>query len=312
MKEIIVNLDLELEANSLNPSIAEDFNKRITDEGKKTVRDCVYGTQRHENYLAYLRMAWSNHYGVVISPDIIWHLILSEVGTHIKDNSDYYKSLFTTSENKIEITVPTADPQLIDLDLIIESLKKLVPIDINLFIPEFTTSTKSSSLAFMAAFADAMTPYYSYSMYLCGIPKIKILGEKSDWDKISLNIGALRGVLDKDDEIMNYVMDISVLISKIRSNYGSVDKSFLMDIFLLKECGSGHQSEVFGWIHNFFIKNPDIRYVQNYPTCISKVPYTLLDTGQKFELCHGLFSSAKEDGFLIPEFGFIINEIEEN
>ena len=186
--QIIVELDSTLEKKELTATAPEKFNENICDEGKTTVRDCIFGTYRHVNYLSYLQKAWGNHYGIVISPDIFWHLILSEVSGHIKENSKHYKKLFTSSDKKVEISVPTFDPQLIDLNLIADELRYLVPTNIDLFLPEFTSTTASSSMAFMAAFADAMTPYYNYSMYMCGIPKIKIRSDKYGYCRQKINL----------------------------------------------------------------------------------------------------------------------------
>jgi len=305
---MIIDLDLTLEKVSITPRDVDQFNEGIRSDNTTTIRDCIKGQYRHTNYLSYLQDCWANHYGIIVSPDIIWQLVLSEISGHIKDNSEAYRSLFTTSDNKVKISVPTADPELIDLNLITKELRKLVPTDINIFIPEFTTTTSTSKLAFMATFADAMTPYYSYSMYLCGIPKVSIIGDKEDWDKISLNLNALKDILTEDN-ITEYINRVIVVINNIISQYDEVDKDFIKDIFKLVNCGSGGQVQAYGWLTDLFIKTPSMRYVHNYPTCVANVPYTFLETGQKFELCHGLFSSNEVDGFLIPEFGFIINEV---
>jgi len=308
-QELIVELDSTLIRKDFEPSSPDWFNEQVCEKNNITVRDCILGPHRHRNYLNYLQRAWGSHYGIVISPDIIWHILLSEMGVHIKNNSEFYRTLFTASDKKVEIVVPTADPQLIDLNLIVTELKKLVPTNIDLFLPEFTSTTASSSLAFMAVFADAMTPYYNYCMYLCGIPKIKILGEKSDWEKIITNLTEMKVLLNKNKKNADYFDKVIEIVEKITGNYEMIDVEFLKNIFSLKRCGSGGQVEASGWATDLFMKKPQVRYVENYPTCISKVPYTLLETQQKFELCYGLFSSVEEDGFIIPDFGFIINEI---
>jgi hypothetical protein len=314
---MIINLDVTLKKYDLPEIDVDSFNEGIRSDNTKTVRDCINGQYRHNNYLSYLQTCWSKHYGVIISPDIIWQLVLSEISGHIKNHSEDYRYLFTKSDDKVKISVPTADPELIDLNLITKELKKLVPTNIDIFIPEFTTTTQPAKLAFMATFADAMTPYYNYSMYCCGIPKVSIIGDKEDWDKISLNLTTLKDILYKSNidilyknNISNYINNVLVVINNISSQYDEVDEDFIKDIFKLVACGSGGQTEAYGWITDLFIKKPRLKYVHNFPTCVAKVPYTFLETGQKFELCHGLFSSNEVDGYLIPEFGFIINEVE--
>lgn len=306
----IVKLDLSLTQKELIPDdkyTIEEFNHGLKTKTQTIVRDCISGHFRQKNYLLYLHHAWGGHYGVVISPDIFWQIFLTEIAGHIKDNSEYYRKLFTSSEKKVEITVPTGDPQLIDLKLIESELRKLVPTDINLFMPEFTTSTESSLMAFKAAFADAMTPYYNYSMYLCGIPKIRIDGTVEDWQKMCTSVDELKKIIDKDEKIVSYLSKVKALFEKI-CNTPNTDIEFWKDIFTLKKCGSGSQVEVHGWITDLFIKIPSVRYGENFSSCVSKVPYTFLNTGQKFELIYGLFGSSMEEEFLVPEFGYLISE----
>jgi len=310
-KGLVIELDSTLTVTEINSQDAESFNKSITEKNQKTVRDCIEGKFRHINYIDYLQMAWANHYGVVLSPDIFWFILLNESAGHIKDNSEHYRSLFTTApEGKTNIVVPTADPQLINLDLIAEELRKLVPTDIDIFIPKFSTSTPSSSFAFKAAFADAMSPYYNYWMFACGIPKVKVQGTVEDWTKLSEGVEKLKSLLNKDENITGYFDRIKKISNSIISELETPNTDFWKDMFRLDRCGSGSQVEVAGWAKDLFIKAPRPAYPSNFPTNVAKVAYTFIDTGQDFELKYGLFSSNIEDGFLVPDFGFIINEQE--
>lgn len=307
---LVIELDSTLTPTEIKKSATEYFNKRLTEEGRETVRDCIKGEFRHINYVEYLEMAWGNHYGVVMSPDIFWFILLNESAGHIKDNSEHYRSLFTTApEGKIDIIIPTMDPQLIDLNVIAEELRKLVPTDIDIFIPQFSTSTVSSSFAFKAAFADAMSPYYNYMMFLCGIPKVKIMGDVEDWTKLNSGIDKLKSLLNKDEEIIKYFDRIQNISKLILENLETPSANFWKGMFSLERCGSGGQVDVKGWIVDMYIKKPRPAYVNNFPTNAAKVSYKLLNTGQEFELKSGIFSSNIEEGFLIPDFGYIINEI---
>lgn len=307
---LVIELDSTLTPTEIKKSATEYFNKRLTEEGRETVRDCIKGEFRHINYVEYLEMAWGNHYGVVMSPDIFWFILLNESAGHIKDNSEHYRSLFTTApEGKIDIIIPTMDPQLIDLNVIAEELRKLVPTDIDIFIPQFSTSTVSSSFAFKAAFADAMSPYYNYMMFLCGIPKVKIMGDVEDWTKLNSGIDKLKSLLNKDEEIIKYFDRIQNISKLILKNLETPSADFWKGMFSLERCGSGGQVDVKGWIVDMYIKKPRPAFVNNFPTNAAKVSYKLLNTGQEFELKSGIFSSNIEEGFLIPDFGYIINEI---
>ena len=315
-KEVVIEIDNELEKIEIGERenyTLEKFQKLIIEKSEKknesltTVRDAVKGEYRHMGYLEYLSMAWNNHYGIVMSPDIFWQLFLTQAASHIKDNSEKYRSLFTDSDEKKDIIVFTNDPQLINLNLIAEQLEKLTPTDTTMFLPEFSTTTSSSALAFRAAFADAMSPYYNYMMLMCGIPKVKLTGTEEDWDSISERIVKFKDALD-GDEMQNYTERVAGLVTEIKDNYSNPNPEFWKEMFSLERCGSGSAVEVSGWIKDLYIKAPRPGYIGNYSSAVSYVSYKFLDTNQDFELCHGLFSSDEEDGYLVPDFGFIINE----
>lgn len=308
-KGLVIELDSTLTISEIKKRDSVSFNKGLTEKNQETVRDCINGEYRHTNYLEYLQMAWGSHHGIVLSPDIFWFILLNESASHIKDNSEHYRGLFTTSpEGKTNIVVPTSDPQLISLDLITDELKKLVPTDIDIFIPKFSTSTPASAFAFKAAFADAMSPYYNYMMFMCGISKIQLQGTNEDWNKLSEGIDKLKSLLNKDENITAYFDKIKGISNSIISELETPNVNFWKDMFNLERCGSGGQVDVKGWIVDLYIKKPRPAYVNNFPTNAAKVSYTLLNTNQKFELKYGLFSSNVEDGFLVPDFGYIINE----
>lgn len=308
IKETVIELDSNLEQIEIKSRDVDNFNKSIsnqsTNDNLKLVRDCIKGNHRHLGYLEYLGEAWKYHYGVIFTPDFFWQLFLTEVATHIKNNSGKYRSLFTESQGDTMITVPTGDPQLIDLNLIIEGLRGLVPTNTDIFLPEFTTTTMEASMAFNAAFADAMSPYYSYSMYMCGIPSVKLLGDENDWDTIIGNIESLSEIID----LPTYFDKVTALATTIKSNINNPDVDFWTNMFSLKRCGSGGQTEVEGWINDLYVAKPSPAYIQNYPSGVSFVSYKFLGTGQEYELCYGLFSSNIEGDYLAPEFGYVINE----
>ena len=288
-------------------------------QNQKTVRTAVNGEKLHKNYLYYLSQAWAKHYGVIVSPDLIWYTVLAELAVEIKANHKKYKDLFTTSDEKVNILVPISDPELIDLNLIADRLNELVPTNTGLFLPKFSTSTPESQLAFKAAFADAVSPYYNYGMYMCDITSVKVLGTKEDWDLMLGNIASLKELVSIDDEPLkirgrvdrgNYFDRVSNIISKIKGTYNEPNDEFLKGIFELERCGSGGQVEVKGWITDLYIKLPPVLYLENFNSHISVVSYKNLSTNENFELNYGLFSSnVNEDNDLVPEFGFIINQI---
>lgn len=265
------------------------------------------GAIHHQNYLEYLITCWANHYNAVIKPDYFWHIILCEVATHIKDNSQKYRHLFTDSDTKKDIIVVTADPQVLPLAAIVEQLNKLLPVGGEAFINDFSTSTRLSKMASYAAFADAMSPYYNYMMLLCGIPKIKIEGTNEDWEKIRKSIDTFMTYFDA--KFNTYLAGVYDIISKIIDANNGGEHEFLKNILKYERCGSGSAMEVNGWIQHMFYSQKRPRYSSNFPTCNSLVEYKNLTTNKEYKMITGLFGSdLNEEGYLIPEFGYAVYE----
>ena len=258
----------------------------------------------HINYLTYLEKCWADHLGVVVTPDIVWYTLLSEVAILVKKEPETFRHLFTKSDKKEEIIILTDNPVEMPLDLLSGALKNRVPADTTNFFPEFSTRTPRSLHAFQAAFCDIRSPYYNYSMYMCNIPKIDVRGAIDDWKNLS----------DKWNILTNAVIGASVWTQSVAEILNSLvenfqNKDFWIKIFSLERCGSGHQTEVSGWFTKLFSFQPDIKYVKNYSTHVSVVKYKQLNFNQNFEMLVGIFGSKKEDEFMVPDFSLVINEV---
>ena len=67
-----------------NPQILRGKEKNI-------VLNNISGTVLHRNYIEYLKIAYNNDYGIVISPNHIWFTILCSLAKIIKDYADLFK-----------------------------------------------------------------------------------------------------------------------------------------------------------------------------------------------------------------------------
>jgi hypothetical protein len=264
----------------------------------------------HRNYIEYLEGCWAGHMPAVMSPDIMWFTILSELAAHIVKNADHYRPIFTTAEEgKTEIVVQTDSPTMLPVDKVIGELHRLCPTDVDKYIPEFSTSTKLSTLAVQATFLEAVSPYYDYMMMLCGIPKVRLDGTEEDWQRIEQSIAAIATTANPLPEANDYLVKVASKVMQIMGSLRFSNSEFWGDMFRIGHCGSGHQAVVEGWIGDLFLAPPKLAYPHNFPTHISKVAYKELVTGNTFTLHAGLLSSAVDsDGFLVPQFGFMVNQ----
>jgi hypothetical protein len=260
----------------------------------------------HSNYITYLELCYANHYSITITPDIIWYTILNEVISLIKQSPEDYRLLFSNSTEKQEIKILSHDLVVMPLNKLSEVLKNTIPTDSSIYFPKFDTFTKNSEYAFQAAFCDMCSPYYNYSMYLCGFPYINIKGTLDDWKMLKLQWEELSKNIKSNQD---WIISISIILNNIITQFDSID--FWKNMFLIKNCGSGHQSAMSGWFINLFLIKPSIAFSENFATHISSVKYKQLNTNKQYEMNVGLFNSEIEDEFMVPSFSSIIYEVKE-
>jgi hypothetical protein len=282
-----------------------DYNTKKKAKRLSLVNYDIIGYEFHQNYLRALEIAWANHYGIVLTPDIVWHTLLSEVVSIVAEFSDYLAYLFTKNPGaKVDILVPTNDLQYLPLPTLMECLRPNIPLKIDLFLPEFTTTNNRSRLAKYASFADLVSPFYNYMTFMCGIPFIELKGTVNDWNLVKENWIEIGKSIKMFPEYF-------FKVSKILENIPDGDVDFWQNIFYIKECGSGGQTEAFGWFTDFFRKTPDfIRFTENFSSHVSKVCYKNLETNNKYELFSGIFGSVIDNDCMIPEFGTILYKSE--
>ncbi len=296
---------------SLNRSVAQPGPKASYEAIKNSIDRLKYhcdtiddkAEHYHQNFMIYLEKCWADHLGIVITPDIIWYTLLSEVTILVKKNPEEYRKLFTHSDKKEDIIVLSGDPVVMPLSSLSDALKDRVPTDTDVFFPKFSTRTPRSFHAFQAAFCDMCSPYYNYGMLLCNIPMIDVRGTLDDWKILLDKWIKLVGLIGESDWT-NRVGNILTTIV-LENNNGAFWKA----IFSVQRCGSGHQTQVSGWFANLFQEQPKVRYAENYSPHIAMVKYKQLNFNQNFEMYVGLFGSSLEGEFMVPDFSFVVNEV---
>lgn len=274
-------------------------------------------TQMNQSFLYALSMAYKFHQKIAIHPHDLWYVMLTEVARMINANPDKYRALFTREATKVNIAVPTGSVDELPIELVIEKLREAVPVDVDLFIPEFSTHTDMSRLACLAAFADGVKSYYNYMTFLCGIPEIDIRGTYEDWDLFSVNLMKIAALFPEEEHEWFTGMAVRAVLIRDSLNDGATD--FYKSIFTQENAGSGGELNVDGWfVREFFrsavdsAKGEDYgkkrgtggHKIENYPNTWSVVPFINLDTGRRFSDVYGCFLTTQDpDGFRVPSYG---------
>ncbi len=263
------------------------------------------------NYLHYLELCWAKHLGVVLTPDIIWYTLLCEITGIVLKDPEKYRHLFTRNpEGKERIIVLAGAVEILPLHLIIAKLEEKVPTDIDIFLPSFTTTTSKAKNAQYASFAEMVSPFYDYCTLLCGIPYYDIRGTEKDW----IDLGVCWSKISKlFVDFDGYFNKVSKILSQIVLSFKESNNEFWKEMFYVKRCGSGSDTDCHGWFTDLFLEQPEynVRKASNFSAHVSSVPYKNLDTNREFVLKQGLFVSEKQNEFLVPEFGQIVYEKKE-
>ena len=187
--------------------------------------------------------AFLEHCPAIVSPDILWVLILEGFFRHMKLNSE--KDIFNIKDKSLEqnIIAPNFSTTTEEIKVVCEG-----------FIKAIIFQCTSSVERFMR----------TRSVGGCAFPYIKLQGTLQDYNQLKINIERLKGFLIDDwlDKLLSIVDKI------IETKKGNIDKKFWDNMInnqkreyvdkLSKVKSDAHEAkknekiEIFGWIFDFF------------------------------------------------------------
>lgn len=296
----------------------------------------------HWSVLHYLSACWHSHHGVVLTPDMVWFTLMNQVAQMIRENAEAFRPLFSESEGKREIIIETGELVRMPMERLVLAINSKLPSNnAALFTPEFSTTDELSREAVLASFADAMSPYYDYSMLLCGLSKVRVDGTVDDWTVLQRRWAEI-SVLFVDhisEPEFQWMVGVGVMINGIHLNamvaHGMIGEAadavrdnerlsralrrgdwdleigqpFWRGMFRYEKCGSGHDT-IGGWFTSFFRKQPKLKKISNFEGQVAMLEYKNLSTGRKFRAVHGPFSSTIQEGdWLLPQFGQVVMDV---
>jgi hypothetical protein len=323
LKEVSYKSALETRLNLLIESYLVSEKKRNLIE-----------TNAHA-FISTLHIGFAQHRPVVISPDMIWLLIVQGAAQHINFKSDSLKESIVNFKTRKKISVrrdkfikgnennnwASVFPEFTD------SIKSYLRDSLyNLFIPSFSTTGVKEKSAYEIAFMGAVNSYFDYSVYtFCGIPEITLEGSTEDWQWIAKNSSKLSkiGMTDWSNNIK------PILNEFVNASKGKIDTTFWKSMYKWLDLSGG--TKITGWIIKFFpyiysnnqlIANPFIygnRYAysglfpNNIPTGLSKVDmnWQYFNQSFKMELYSGFvgISQNKKSKAIRPEISWAIRDI---
>lgn len=211
VKGITVDIDTTLEKRVPQRNLALDNTIAALYESPDNKLTAINGDIRHNNYLSYLIYAYRYHLGFVFSPDILWHIIISQVAKHIVDYKEVYREVFNGNSDgtKRDIKISISSFDVTDFcNKFIGKLSGEVFFDVSLFDGDFTTTTPEAKMNYMVALLESGSPFYNYiAAWVCGFTKVKLLGEVEDFNKILDKIEKLKVFSDVEDAFCKKIED---------------------------------------------------------------------------------------------------------
>ena len=203
---------------------------------------------------------FAKHLPLALAPEVLMYTVLHELAITVKQNPDDYRSLFTSSDAKETIEVihdglvkgdPTS-PWHETMPMFEQALGKGVPSEVlQHALPSFSTHTAITRASSMVAFMDMASPYYDYVVRTrCGIPKIRLLGLPSDWEKLYSACAKLAPLFDKHlSTYFEYLLPVLAKIADQANALEPFDNAFWASAY--KHLSGSGTDKMTGWLSSF-------------------------------------------------------------
>lgn len=329
--QVILDPKLKVIERYREPPSVEDFAQTIAYKAKLKGIKGFIGSELNSatetllpGFLGLVSECYSRHEKLVVQPHDLWFIVLTELAREVNGNPEKYRSLFTNSDEKQDISIPTGAVELIDVNTLVSHLAGLINVPIQAFLPTLSTATPDVIAAFSASFCDMVQSYYSYSTFCCGIPEIEVTGTPEDWAMLATCALALENIFKELEGPqvekyglakgpIQYMANVRQLFITILADVatGEPDVKFWKGIFTSRNVGSGGELEISGWIKDLYLAERPGPKINNFEVSLGVVPYKNLDTGRHFTAIYGAFGVLRtEDGFLTSSYDNVIFEME--
>ncbi|KAF7315928.1 hypothetical protein MIND_00109600 [Mycena indigotica] len=214
-----------------------------------------------------LSEAYNKHHILVLRPDDVWLAILVQFNFFVNANSELLRASFVGHEGTRNLMVNQAT--LSDFG---EFARAMVhEIDKNVsdptlrawVLPDFTTTTERDTTVASVTLMATLKTYFSYSFgaVACGLPSVRLEGEKADWEKL----------LQRADKLKEYGLQtiawyhllVPVLTRFIKSFDEPKSKNtidFWQTVAHYQAGGSGPRTYT-GWASAFCVFNENGRWI---------------------------------------------------
>lgn len=202
--------------------------------------------------------AFFGHYGLRLSPDVIWQTILQGVANHVNANTEALRDKFVSFKNKMVLMVsrpnfvkssPLNDWPGVFPDFARQIEAKTRKGVVQLLQADFSTTCATSRIVSQIALMDTVKAYFEYTMACgCGFPKIELTGCVADWEHIRAKAEKLREFdMDFWLDVLLPVLDEFVMAARKEPNL-----AFWRSLVTSSGASGMPGDPVTGWLQVFF------------------------------------------------------------
>jgi len=292
--------------------------------------------------------AFAGHHALALRPEVLMQIVLSQVAEVVKQNPEEYRSFFTTSTTEKQTIQIRHDglsrgnpnsPWHEAIEQFYPALQGSVPSPIlETMMCAFSTDTMEAELARLITFMDAASPYYDYRvMTMCGIPRVRLLGEVVDWTKLALTVQNLsRFFGGKLGSYFDVLIPVTTKLAE-QAACEAQDDEFWGSIYKFRSMSGGDTMN--GWLTSFvnYIQNDEENIVQkpddafdwkaegsdwhlpgiphnSVPSLVSSVPFVWDYLGKEIKMAFlgGVLGIDDLDGCLCPSLSYAVVEPSSN
>lgn len=240
-------------------------------------------------------VAFCGHLPLSLSPDVLWYAVVHEVAVHVRLNADLYAGVFGADPSGEKRPIVVRDNSLLgpepdwaaSIRLVREPLAEAVGAElVELFRPDFSTTTPDDVSSVLVALMDVVSPYYEFRWEtLCGIPRVRLEGTANDWALLAERVGELAPWFEPLAPWFAELRPVLRVLARTAAGW-PVDQEFWRSLYKWRSDSGG--DFVSGWITAFFAhtrrpSGPEPRTVfgwrglsfeeNAFPSHVSTVPF---------------------------------------
>ncbi|KAJ7685596.1 hypothetical protein DFH06DRAFT_1277868 [Mycena polygramma] len=225
-------------------------------------------------FVATLLDAYTKDRALVIRPDDVWLAILSQFNFFVTKRAELLRANFVAHKGKRELVIDarpntryTIDfgelarqfTDLIDKNVVDPTLRAWA-------LPDFTTTTANDTTVSAVLFMATLKHYFSYKILCggCGIPRVTLEGEKSDWVNI---LGRLEKLKEYGLETTAWYHLLRPVIARFVAAFddpaSAANIDFWQRVAHYTPGGSGFGDHYTGWITAFTVFSKDGYWLGN-------------------------------------------------